>query len=336
MKTPEQHEQEMLDRYQRSIQGTTEGPKASMLICPQYYNKPCALCDLTYQFFKTFRDKNHPRRDQARNLNRKFQYYMNVVLPPNPSEVVLFNCGKALFDILWGYFIDEKSEYKGYTDPTTGRNLFIIKAVPGGNTRQTKYGIEMRIQPTPLPDPGVLSGLYNLDKVVEVLELQQAKILYQTQLSEGRTEIRILPSWLGPKYRKFYEEVPVHFMNRDEFNAIQAGKVSPFADLGIGPAVIEQPAITIQPEPTTTDPWKGVFNPPKPDPVPQETKVGLSTLAGKPPCFGTYETSSPLCTQRCSNIGWMKECARETALKVAESQGDQDEILRRTAAKLYR
>jgi hypothetical protein len=327
--TPEQHEQEMINRYNRSITGATDGPKISAIVCPKYYDKGCTLCELTYAYFKAQLGKEHFLRERARSLNRRLNYYSNVIFPSNPSEVVIFQYGDELHKILFGYATDKMSEYVGYDHPKTGRNFFVKKEIPGGNKRQTKYSIEMRLNATPIPDPSVLQGkLHDLDHVLELIEQKQVKLITQRDLVEERTEMRMLPSWLGPGFRKFYVEVPVHYVNRDEFNAIQDGKVNPFAEAGIKLASKKPETIIMSnipaPAPTSWGAWEA------PAPVNQTPPLAQDTP--KHPCFGTYDPNSPLCNDRCMKAGQAEACKAATQ----QPKADQSEELRRIASRLYK
>jgi len=347
MKTAEEHEREMVEKYRKSMQGDAGGSKISSIVCPHFYQKNCPVCDLTYAYYQARLGKEHYLRQKAHDLNRKMRYYSNVIFPANPSEVVLFEYGDVIFKMLFGFFNDPKSEYKGYTDPYQGRNCVIKKTVPGGNKRLTDYFIEMKVQQTQLPDMGVVQRLHNLSNVVELVETGKVKPYYQSQLPEDRTEIRILPSWFGPKFTVFYAEIPYHYITKEEFDAICTGKVNPFADVGIKSPVTRE-AIIVQKSdapPTDENPWAGVFTKETPDSVTMSTKGQSAPVQQPEPqqesakpdpiCFGSYDANSPLCTVRCVTLGFINRCKRTTAMATQPTENDQ-KALRETAARLYK
>jgi len=340
--TPEERQQEMIDRYNRSLKNTTDGPKMSAIVCPKHYGKDklCMLCDLTFAYFRAKLGKEHFLRPKALGLNRKISYYSNVIFPQNPSDVVVFQYGEELFKLLFGYAMDKASEYVGYMHPKTGRNFVIKKDIPGGNKRQTQYTIEMRSAISQIPDPSVIGRMYNLDNVRELEEQGKIKIVSQRDLAEGRTEVRMLPSWLGPKFDYvFYANVPFHYINKDEFDAIQAGKINPYAEAGIALASSkpEQPApIIIQPPPierNENSQWGEWDAPATADPRPLPSGITTGGEGGpKPPCFGTYDATSPLCNQGCAPKG----IDVQGCMMASKAPQDQNAELRRVASKLYK
>lgn len=343
MKTAEELERGMMEKYQKSLEGAMNKPKISSIVCPQHYEKDCPVCNLTYAYYKARLGKEHFLRQKAHDLNRKIRYYSNVIFPSNPSEVVLFEYGDMIWKMLFGFFNDPGSEYKGFTDRYTGRNCVIKKTIPKGNIRQTDYFLEMKVQQTQLPDMGVLQRLYPLNKVLELLESQKVKPFYQSQLAEGRTEMRVLPSWLGEKFTIFYMEIPYHYINKEEFEAICSSKVSPFSEVGIVLAKAQPQEIIIQPESKleNQNPWADIL-PTEPPLPPSMTATQVTTKMEAPQpkvddpiCMGTYDTSSPLCTMRCAQLGFMEKCKREKAMSSQPKEQDQKSI-RETAARLYK
>lgn len=346
MKTAEQHEQEMQNKYKKGAD-SGGGAKITSIVCPHYYDQPCKVCDLTYGYYQLRLGKEHYLRQKAHDLNRKIRYYSNVLFPANPSEVVLFEYGDVIHRMLYSFFSDDDSEYKGFTDPVNGRNCVIKKTVPGGNKRLTDYFVEMKAQISQIPNPAVLSSLHNLDKVVELIETGKVKPYYQSQLTDGRTELRILPSWLGPKFKVFYVEVPYHYITKEEFDSITNGKTNPFADVGVGTKVQRQPDPIIVTPSNPGNPWEGIFseapkhnpNAPTPSYDMQEPMAASQTTVPQdvedPICIGSFDVNSPLCTSRCATLGFLDKCKRTTAMKSVPSEADQKAI-RETAARLYK
>jgi hypothetical protein len=332
-KTPEQYEQEMMDKYNKSLQNTTDGPKISSIVCPKHFANTCNLCELTYEYFRARLGKEHVLRQKALDLNRKLRYFSSIVLPSDPTTPIIFEYGEFIFKILFGHATDPNSEYKGYTHPTMGRNFYIKKTIPpGANKRQTTYQVEMRVQQTPLLDMSIVQRLPDLETTLELVESGKIKILHQSELPDGRTEMRMLPSWLGPTYTRFYVEIPYHYINKDEFEAIQSGKVNPYesAKLSPSPPPVKKDAVILDQVPTGGTggwgDWNSQSKPPLQNPVLQEKKQ-------KPFCFGSYDANSPLCNVRCAET---HKAVDECKVESTSGQLDQNKALREKAAKLFR
>jgi hypothetical protein len=172
-----------------------------------------------------------------------------------------------------GFAMDPNSEYKGFLDPQTGRNVFIIKH-SHIDKKKTTYDVEPRIQTSPLLDMSVLSKMYQLDKVLELIATKTVTPFYQSKLQNERTEVRFLPSWFGPRYSIFYMEVQYHYgFTADEFEAIQRGELNPFIGED-GSTFYMDPALTPKPEemPKQRTIAQGQFVPPSTFQVPQKAQ----------------------------------------------------------------
>lgn len=336
-KTPDQHEREMLERFKKSQQGSGM-VKVKPLICPEHYGNQCKLCEATHTVFKNTK-KGNPIRDKASKMNRKTSYYSNIILPSiNPSEVKIFEYGYKIWEQLMGLAVDPKSEYVDMMSHQRGRNVFINKHIPPIK-EQTSYKVEPRVAQTPLPDMSVVQRMYNLDDILALKENATEAFIFQTALTEGRTEVRFLPSWLGPKNTVFYVEVPYHYMPQDEFDAIQRGEVNPFPELLI-PG--KEEVIILQPQGAPPTTWaeyvapteKGTAVLPEKNPVVERKLVEESPPTAEPGCIGTFVASSPLCTDRCAKLGFMERC-KEKSVPLS-SEEDKMKALRETARRLYK
>lgn len=344
------YEREMLDLYKKSLKNDQENFKG--IVCPTTYgeDKECPLCEMCKEVLwdKTIA-KEDPLRERASNMNRKKRFYSNIYFASNPTEVVVFEYGDKIFNQLLAGQMDELSEWKNFFDPKNGCNLLISKT-QGATKKQVDYYVEARRNSSPIIDPSVLSKMFNLDTILELMDTGKVKPFYQSKFQAGvKTEIRILPSWLGPGVPKFFSSVIYHYVNQDEFTQAMARKFNPVKKIPLKPPTEMRTTVTVMPTPsdTGTMTW--------PDTTRQGTqkqeepkkksvddilaKWGLladddgakkeeqKCTTEKPACWGDYDEDSPECTTECRTEGWSESCAAES---------DRRKELRRAARKLQR
>ena len=307
---------EMQDHYAQVVSaGTGEKKKIEISFCPTTWNQPCKLCDHCKEIL--FHQDSHTKEeiDAAREINRKPKFYANVVLATNPSELLLFEYGKTIGDKLGVYEMDGSSELKGFSHPTTGRNIFIVR-YPHPDKRKTRYDVEPKMSTSPLIDRSVLNKLYNLDEVAQLIRSNAAVMLYQSKLTAQRTEIRWLPSWLGQKFASVFQvKYFIHYhISEDELAAINRGEFNPLAENKI---VVPEPVITIQPSPPTMGTSTSAKNLWDEEDVVEAPAPVQTPKTVKPGCIGTYDANDPLCAQRCATNGVLEECKKETEYQMA-------------------
>lgn len=331
--TDNKYDAEMQKLYNEMMKTKDESAPSLPVVCPTTFDKPCRLCDLCKAILFKRDNEGTPIRTLAGEKNRKSSYYSNVVMPTNPSEIVILQYGDTIWKKLMLYQMGPVSEIKDFTDPRTGRNIIITKTVVGGNKRRTQYSTEARINPSPLLDMSILRKLgeeqYQLHNILELIKLGKVKPFYQSMLADGPNEVRFLPSWLGPGISKFFQLVKYHYgTTQEEFDLIQKGELDPFAGIGAGVSI----------EPTTPKTWKSVDTEPpmesKPrnqaqgmwdaymaaPPTPQMSTTSHTTMTTEqlvedltPPCFGKqYDVNDIECTQRCKEQGWDEACKTAT------------------------
>jgi len=339
-------ENQMFGSFQKGQQrgdGQIIVPK--IVVCPAVFKKPCRLCELCRQTFKSA--KGTPLEEKASNYYRKFRYYSNILFPAiNPSEVVVFEYGKKILEKLMGYHMDPNSEYKGFLDPRTGRNLVLIRRVNTTDKKKTSYDVEPRIQATPLLDMSVLTKLalpqYQLHQILESIESKLVTPFYQSKLEQERTEVRFLPSWFGPQYSIFYTEVMYHYgFTKDEFEAIQRGEFNPFLEdsksepkhetvwspVGLEPSLPTKPA-----QSGGGQGWGTVIQPDPPTKLvlPAQGTATVTTPKSDgvfPNCYGKeFDSEDPECVTDCAKDGWSAGC--KLATEAAER--------RKTAKRLFK
>lgn len=327
----EDYEKQLMDMWKKS-QGDGEKQDNFGIVCPTYYGKKCRVCDYCKEIlFDKAKYDGTPIQQAARDKNIKHHFYSNIVFATDPNEIVVFDYGSMIHDKLLGYQMDPMSQFKFFFDPQTGRNLYLIK-IPGETKRKTKYDVEPIIKSTPFPNMRLLGKLdspeYQLHNIVELIKTGKVKVLTQGKLPAQRTELRFLPSWLGPDSFVFSHHVMYHYgLSQDEFTAVQEGRLDPFAEFRNGGQPKEEaPPVTIMTSPTSTGTQSSTSKPggwgsfaevvSAPTPTAQPAAKKEEVPAGRPRCFGTFDVNNTECTEECMEDGWGKPCQ---AVKEAEA-----------------
>jgi len=319
---------EMQEHYAQVMSSESgEKKKVAMTFCPSTWNLPCKLCDHCKEIL-FHQDKHTAEKiEQAREINRKPKFYANVVLPTNPAEVLLFEYGKTIGDKLGIYEMDNNSDLKGFTNPKTGRNMVIVR-YPNPDKRKTRYDVEPRMATSALIDMSILDSLFNLDDVPNLLA-GGVQPLYQSKLTNQRTELRWLPFWDWKSHPElisvFQVKYFIHYhISPDELEAINRGEFNPLEDVPTAPPrTISIPSTPTTPTPSTPPPIAGVTKPNTSvwDEIPTTAGIWTAdivqplevkdTKGAKPGCFGTYD-EDPICIKRCDEKGWLESCKLET------------------------
>lgn len=330
----EDYEHQMLELYQKSA-GTKEDGMISGLICPTYYKEKCGLCTMCMEILFDRSNEGTPIQEKARDVNMKKTYYSNIIFPANPNDIVVFAYGDKIFKRLLRMQMDPQSDYKFFFHPEQGRNMFVDK-IPGATKRQTQYDVEARPNTSKLPDRSILVQLgspeHQLHNIIQLMKEGKVKSFPQSKLPNGKTEIRVLPSWLGPDSIAFFHQVMYHYnITEDEFRAIQEGKLDPFASLRKNYVAKPESKPTANAD-VGKSPWGTYLIPAGASVVPvkvetEEEKLQTSKKGKKPGCYGEYDAGSTECTEECMEDGWAIPC-KEKAIA--------EEATRKTARRLSR
>lgn len=345
MPTMQEYNAQMEKMAKELFQDEKEKTTTLPIICPTVEGKPCRLCDLAKTILFKKDNDGTPIRQKASDLNRKKNYYSNVILPTNPSDIVPFQYGEGIWKELMLLSMGPASEVKDWLDPRTGRNVIITKTIPGGNKRRTTYTVKPRITSTSLLDMSILRKLSNpecqMDHIVELIKSGAVKPFYQSQLQEGPNELRFLPSWLGPGVTKFFHMMLYHYgVTEEEFAMIQRGDLDPFAGLGttvvkeaspplfitstIGAGVGTTPPTTKlevhKAEPKSV--WDSYIGPTTNAPTVLPAKTATEVVqelktespdSPYPPCFGKkFDPNDQECIEDCAADGWTEACKMAT------------------------
>jgi len=334
-------ERKLMELYKKEMGQGEQGTSGH--VCPGSLGEKCRLCDLCKEILFNKRDypKGHPLREKASELNAKQKFYSNTVFMTNPSEVVIFEYGHKIWKQLLAGQADELSEWKDFFHPVTGRNILINK-VPGGTPQQAEYFAEPRMTTSALVDPSVVTRMYNLFNVLDLYKDSNVKRVRQAQLPPNKTEIRVLPSWEGPKSKRYFVQIDWHFkLSADEFKAVLAGEVNPFSLAAEPPRRETTSVITVTPPVSVTteqSEWGDYLQRMGKPIIPVEAKVikvnehlvvapliaageegESSALDGDGPiCLGEYDSENTVCTQDCAREGFMKACMKTKALNDAK------------------
>lgn len=344
------YERQMMDLYKKSLK---DGDNFKGIVCPTTYgeDKECPLCDMCKEvLFDKSIQKEDPLRERASNMNRKKRFYSNAYFISNPSDVVVLEYGDKIFNQLLAGQMDQLSEWKNFFDPRDGCNLFVSKT-QGATRKQVDYHVEARRSSSPIIDPSVLSKMYNLDKILELMDTGQVKAFYQSKFQAGvKTEVRILPSWLGPNIPKFFSIVIYHYVNQDEFTQAMSRKFNPVKKIPLAPPTEfighdGYAAPSVWPDSTKQGTQKQAVEEPRKKvddilakwgllaeedelrPEKQPSLTDTKTEVSKPACFGDWDETSPECTVECKGDGFSEACAAEYLRR---------KELRRAARKLQR
>lgn len=300
MKSAADYEREMLELYNKSVNKST--PSFGVL-CPSTHGKACRLDDLCKEILwdKSI-PKDAPIRQKASDLNRKERYYSNVIFMSNPTEVVVLEYGVKLFNQLIALQMDALSEFKYFFDAKKGRNLF-IKKTQGAQKRDVDYKVTPRVAISALPDPSVLKKLNDLSNIHALVKAGKVKPVYQSKL-EKDTEIRILPSWLGLEYTKFFEKLFYHYnISEDDFNLCQSGKTNPIKNpyaLGEVKTGVELPSQTPMEQADVIEGYAEELSDAAIDKMVEAVEEADQMTEGTeecPICFGMYDTNNIKCLQ---------------------------------------
>ena len=347
------YQNEMRQQYESAMSaGDPSKKKVDMSFCPSTWSKPCKLCDGCKEIL-FHQDKNTAQKiEQARELNRKPKFYANVLLTTNPAEVLVFEYGKTIGDKLGIYEMDDSSELRGFSDPRKGRNIVIIR-FPNPDKRKTRYDVEARLAISPILDMGVLDRLYNLDDIPALLKAG-LQPMYQSKLTAQRTEVRWLPSWLGPKFASVFQvRYFIHYhtsedglaaINRGEFNPLLEENYAITTPTTVQPGSVPGPASApyppsypeiVQPATIGRNLWNELGSTEDrratPStvliPAPQQETAFPPFKGAEPGCMGTFDEQEPVCTVRCTEKGWVEKCKVVTEANLSK---------RRQARGLYR
>jgi hypothetical protein len=316
MKTAADYERQMLELYSRSTDNKNQSFEGQ--VCPSTDGHPCRLDDLCKEVLwdKNIPD-NDPLRRRASDLNRKERYYSNVYFVANPSEVILLEYGVKLFNQLIAFQMDPMSEVKYFFDAKKGRNLLVSKT-QGATKRDVEYKVTPRINVTAIAVTP-LTKLYDLSNIVALIKSGSVKPLYQSKLDKS-TEIRVLPSWLGPQSSIFFSMVKYHYnISAEDFQLCQDGKINPVSN----PYGNTQAPYEIQKNVNPAGPQPPEHPYPQVDPsvtiaaeIEQlEKESGLVVeVTENPICFALYDAENVKCLDCISQ----DECENERATKLAK------------------
>jgi hypothetical protein len=257
------------------------------VFCPKrnkQIGKRCFVCEKLQPLWN-FPEKSK-EREIAKNKSVKANFYLQVVFPSNPNELVILELGKkAGSDILDGI------EDQGWTDiahPVKGKGREMKITKKKGELDYHTYKVSPILEKADwsIPD-SILGNLYNLDNILDLLIDPNTKIFKVTSLKlDESLTFRICPPWNADSgNRRIMTVVWRHWggITQDEVD-------------GITEVSLDLPEEKEEKKEDTTQhlPWKSGVD------------------INKPRCFGNsdfYEEDSDLC-KKCQSF---KEC--KAALK---------------------
>lgn len=135
-------------------------------------DEPCYICDQVDELRKSEDPRDVELTTQIAARRRVF--YNIIDLDDIESGVQIFSSGVTIFKDLLMYVADP--DWGDITDPEQGYDIVIDRA---GTGIDTKYNTRAKKNPTPLIDPGLLDELRDLDDMVEILDYEQVKAIYE-------------------------------------------------------------------------------------------------------------------------------------------------------------
>jgi len=135
-------------------------------------DEPCYICEQVDELRKSEdpRDVELPTQIAA----RRRVFYNIIDLDDVESGVQIFSSGVTIFKDLLMYVADP--DWGDITDPEEGYDIVIDRE---GTGIDTKYNTRAKKNSTPLIDPGLLDELRDLDGMVEILDYEQVKAIYE-------------------------------------------------------------------------------------------------------------------------------------------------------------
>jgi len=331
---PDNYLEEMKKFYETTLKNSNQKGDGKGILCPNQFStqkeKPCKLCEICKEILIN-RDtpRNDPLKEKARVVNAKKKYYSNILMLSNPSEVIVLEYGEKIFNQLIAGQMDDLSEWKNFMHPAQGRNLYITKVKVGTEKWEVDYKVEPRMSISALPDPSVLTRLYDITNIVALIESGKVSPVYQSKFDFSKTEVRFLPSGDRTKPLLFFKQVAWHYkITKEEFEAVQKGNYNPVTGLytSVTPetarAVRNTTPISNITKPVTSEDLLAEWGV---DESTENTSIDLPETEDKfqveedvePMCYGQYDKDNKTCIGTCTNDGWAESCKKIYAEKLA-------------------
>ncbi|MBA7640261.1 hypothetical protein ES703_47926 [subsurface metagenome] len=135
-------------------------------------DEACYICEQVDELRKSEDPRDVELPTQIASRRRVF--YNIIDLDDVESGVQIFSSGVTIFKELLMYVADP--DWGDITDPEEGYDIVIERE---GTGIDTKYTVRAKKNPTPLIDPALLEDLRDLDEMVEILEYEQVKAIYE-------------------------------------------------------------------------------------------------------------------------------------------------------------
>jgi len=186
----------MLDPKEHGKLGAETKGTSQGVICPKYnvsIGKPCAVCDKVRQLWGVFDNTGDERyKKAAKDMSATCAYFLNVVFPNNPDQVVLLEIGKKAGDQ-----IIEGIKLKGWIDIAhpkagVGREMLVTKSSDGG---YNVYSVSPDLQNADWDVPKkALDSRHNLSNIINILTGEGVETFRVSSLKMDESlRFRILP-----------------------------------------------------------------------------------------------------------------------------------------------
>ena len=171
------------------------------IICPKMnlsIGGTCAVCDKSKQLRGLAKsageDKNGPYNNMAYDIQAKANFFVNIVFPSSPEQIILLEMGKKA-----GNQILEGIKKLGWTDIAhpkkgVGREMICSK---GSDSGYNTYNMSINPNKAEWDVPkAALDGRYNLDTIIDIVEKGEVEVFKISSLKMDEVlRFRVLPPW---------------------------------------------------------------------------------------------------------------------------------------------
>jgi len=147
------------------------GPESQIVTCLRMFKKRCFICE---QVAKLRMSEDEDDRELANRMKGRPRYLLNIVdLKDLESGVQKFSAPMSVWNNIEMWVNDK--DWGDITDPQKGYDIILNRS---GRGLGTKYTVQIRKEPTPLPDMSLLEQLNDLDEAVPVYSYEEQKEIY--------------------------------------------------------------------------------------------------------------------------------------------------------------
>jgi hypothetical protein len=150
------------------------GPNGRGVICRRYAGKRCFICEMIEQLW---RSGSAADWELAQRMDPDLRYFYNVIDVKNPARgILVWGTSEAMTWKLLPWFDPQSTNA---TDPKHGRNITILKAGEGQNSRYSEP--QLASKPSPIAYDRWMKEIKHLDQYLRIPSWEE-----QRRIFEGR------------------------------------------------------------------------------------------------------------------------------------------------------